>query len=197
MNRRRKMTNFRLNIASALLAGLLTSGLAAIAQEAGAPPEEPVTAALVQDQPGTDALEGFAIMLPDENFAALPMSSYGHHMGGWGERMELTDDQKDKLHDLKNQFLDTIGPKYLAVASAERKLKDVLFAKEVDSQRAKSLQTDINNLKTEISNIKLDHKLSVMNTLTAKQREDLRYGSCGGGKFGHGEHKMHHRSSMH
>jgi Spy/CpxP family protein refolding chaperone len=190
------MTNFRLNIAAALLAGLLTSGVAALAQEAGAPPAEAIAAALIQDQPSSDPLEGFAIMLPDESFAALPMSSYGHRMGGWADRMELTDDQKDKLHDLKNQFLDTIGPKYLAIASTERKLKDVLFAKEVDSQRAKSLQTDINNLKTEIGNIKLDHKLSVMNVLTAKQREDLRYGSCGGDNWGHGEHKMHHKSSM-
>ena len=192
------MTNFRLNIAGALLAGLLTSGLGALAQEAGAPPpEEPITAALVPDTQGADSLEGFAIMLPDESFAALPMSSYGHHMGGWGERMELTDEQKEKLHDLKNQYLDTIGPKYLAVASAHRKLKDVLLAQDVDSSKAKSLQTEINNLKTEIANIKLDHKLSVVNTLTAQQREDLRYGSCGGGKCGHGEHKMHHKSSMH
>ncbi len=191
------MTNFRLNFASVFIAALLTGGSPALAQEAGPPPEEPVTAALVQDRPGADALEGFAIMLPDDSFAALPMSSYGHHMGGMGERLDLTNEQKEKLHDLRNQYLDTIGPKYLAVASAERKLKDVLLAKEVDSQQAKSLQTDINNLKTDIANIKLDHKLSVVNTFTAKQREDLRYGSCGGGAWGHGEHKMHHKTSMH
>jgi Spy/CpxP family protein refolding chaperone len=191
------MTNFRFNIAGALLTGLLLGGVPALAQEMGPPPEQPVTAALVQDQAGADAFEGFAIMLPDESFAALPMSSYGHHMGGWGEHMELTDEQMDKLHDLKNQYLDAIGPKYLAVASAERKLKDVLLAKEVDSQQAKTLQTEINNLKTEINNIKLDHKLSAMNTLTAKQRLELRHGSCGGGKWGHGEHTMHHKPSMH
>lgn len=191
------MTNLRLNFASMLVALLVTGALPALAQEAGPPPEEPVTAALIPDRPEADTLEGFAVMLPDDSFAALPMSSYGHHMGGFGERLELTDEQKDKLHDLKNQYLDTIGPKYLAVASAQRKLKDVLLAKEVDSQRAKSLQADINSLKTEISNIKLDHKLSVMNTLTAKQREDLRYGACGGERWGHGEHKAHHKPSMH
>ena len=120
-----------------------------------------------------------------------------HHKNGFHEFIEsLTDDQLGQLHALKNNFLDAIGPKIVAVKSKERHLHDVMLASTVDGAQAKAIQGDINSLKDEIANLKIDHELAVSKVITPEQRKILRdeiyrhhFGHHGEGHHGGEHHK--------
>ncbi|MDZ4834621.1 MAG: hypothetical protein SGJ27_12655 [Candidatus Melainabacteria bacterium] len=77
-----------------------------------------------------------------------------HHGGGcplWmldGENA-VTDDQYEKLYDLKNRTLDQIGPKMLELHTASRHLRDALTQETIDEKSAKKLQSQITGLKAE------------------------------------------------
>jgi Spy/CpxP family protein refolding chaperone len=86
----------------------------------------------------------------------------------------LTVDQLEKLHALHNQFLDDAGPKFAELGSKERKLKDVLLANSVDAGQARALQTDINRIKNDLANLKLDKHIAMSNLLTAEQKSGIR-----------------------
>lgn len=106
--------------------------------------------------------------------------------------LDLSDGQFEKLFALKNSFLDKAGPKMLALSTAKRHLCNAMLAPTVDAKQVKELQTSINGLKADLSNLKLDHKLAAMDVLTAEQRKQIRDrmikgsacgpAACGGGR---------------
>lgn len=113
-----------------------------------------------------------------------------HHGGGDCPLMMLTgdnavtDDQFEKLYDLKNRTLDQIGPKMLDMHSAQRHLRDALTQENIDEKAAKKLQSQITGLKADLEGIKLDAKMSMMQILTGAQRKELRLAMMKGGMRG-------------
>lgn len=104
----------------------------------------------------------------------------------------VTDDQYEKLYQLKNRVMDQIGPKMLQLSVARRNLRDVLTAETIDDKAAKKLQTEIAGLKGDLESIKLDGKMSMMQILTAAQRKELRTAMIKGpgGRSGPSRHHM-------
>jgi len=101
----------------------------------------------------------------------------GPHHGGPGHHSvlgSLSYDQLEKLHNLHNQFLDEAGPKFVELGSKTRKLKDVMLANTVDAGAARALQSDINRIKDELANLKLDNHIAMSNVLTAEQKTEIR-----------------------
>jgi len=102
------------------------------------------------------------------------------HEGG-PERSEFhamlssfSDDQLEKLHGLKSSFMDSVGPKMTALKSKERKLKDLLIQNNIDAAQVRSLQGEINGLKSDIGTLKADNLIAMANVLTVDQRKQLR-----------------------
>lgn len=130
-----------------------------------------------------------------------------HKMGGGcmsslmkGEHA-LTDDQFEKLYALKNDMMDKMGPRMVEMFSLERQLKDVLTSANIDAKKAAALKDKITAAKADMANIGLEHRIAVMETLTAEQRKDLRSAMIKGSMrgFGGGHHfkgkammRMHH-----
>lgn len=125
-----------------------------------------------------------------------------HHRGGGCPLFMLsgdnavTDDQFEKLYDLRNRTLDQVGPKILDLHTAQRHLRDALTQETIDEKSAKKLQSQITGLKADLEGIKLDAKMSMMQILTGAQRKELRtamikgpMGRCGPGSPG-GHHMM-------
>lgn len=168
--------------------------------------------------PGMDGPEmAFSMPFPPPDAFAMrrggPPGGPGHGGPGRGGGCPLsmldgenavTDDQYEKLYDLKNRTMDQVGPKMLELCTASRHLKDVLTQETIDEKSAKKLQGQITALKADLEGIKLNSKMEMMQVLTGAQRKELRKamikgpggrGSLGGGprgmmmkRFGKGEH---------
>jgi Spy/CpxP family protein refolding chaperone len=183
----------------ALLSGIFLSTIPAFAQEepsAGFEPPPPELAFSVA-LPITDLPESAALLGGDEMPVALPMGRAGGLECRGAKPIELSDEQFEKIHALKNQFLDAVGPKMVEIASKERKLRDALLNQNVDSAQAKSLQSDINALKAEVSNLKLDNKISCLNVLTPEQRKGIREKAFRWHGRGHGHGHEHFHEGPH
>lgn len=111
----------------------------------------------------------------------------GHHRG-FKSGLDLTDAQKEKLYTMKNSLKDNLGPKKLELAKSQRELKDLLTKPSIDRSAIMSAQGKINDLKASISNLMIAFKADFAETLTAEQRQKLRFAPSFGGhrQFRHG-----------
>lgn len=125
---------------------------------------------------------------------SCPIGSSGSRFAALQGELALTDEQSEKMYTLKNQFLDKIGPKFVAIRSQERHLRDLLSSAKPDRAQITELQNKINADNAFIASAKTENKLAAMEVLTEAQREALRKemikGSCGG----RGKMRMHKRS---
>jgi len=163
------------NLLPALISGIFLSTLPALAQEEPMPGFEPIPPemAIPVGLPVADLPEGPVMLEGDELPVALPIGPAGG-LECHAKPIDLSDEQIEKIHSLKNQYLDAVGPKMVEIASKKRKLRDVLLSTDVDSAKAKSLQEEINSLKAEVSNLKLENKIACLNVLTPEQRKSIR-----------------------
>lgn len=169
------MSISKTNLLPALFSSLILSSVPVFADEQpladpeGNPPELAITVGL----PIVDLPESAALLEGEGMPTALPIGPAGG-MQCQERRVDLSDEQIEKIHSLKNQYLDAVGPKMLEIASKQRKLRDVLLAPSVDAAQAKTLQEAINSLKGEISNLKLENKIDCLSILTPEQRKNIR-----------------------
>lgn len=97
----------------------------------------------------------------------------------------LTDDQLEKLHALKNDFLDQAGPKMVEMFRLHRQMQDGLTSANIDSKSVNDAKAKMVQTKADLENLKLDSKIKAMNVLTAEQRKELRTNMLKGGpRFG-------------
>ncbi len=113
--------------------------------------------------------------------------------GGCFAGLDLTDEQLEKMHDLKNQFLDKVGPKMVELGSLKRHLMDVMAGTSSDAKKAHDLQNKINAAKADLANMKLDNDLAKLDVLTETQRKELHTRMLKGGmRGGMGKRMMKH-----
>ena len=97
----------------------------------------------------------------------------------------LTDDQLEKMHALKNDFLDQAGPKMVEMFRLHRQMQDGLMAANIDSKSVNDAKTKMVQIKADLENLKLDNKIKAMSVLTPEQRKELRSNMLKGGqRFG-------------
>lgn len=120
--------------------------------------------------------------------------------------LALTDDQYEKMYDLRNDFMDKFGPKMVEVASLERHMRDTLTSSSIDTKKAGEIKAKLAQAKSDIAEMKSDLQIQMAQVLTSDQRKTLRLamekhcmGGCGRARFmqhhmgpgGHGWHKGH------
>ena len=86
----------------------------------------------------------------------------------------MTDEQRERMYQLKNKMLDEMGPKMAQYSSAKRHLRDVLTQESIDSKEADRLQKQIIALKTDMETMKLSSKAEMAQVLTGSQRKAIR-----------------------
>lgn len=85
----------------------------------------------------------------------------------------LTDDQYQKLYDIKTQFITTIVPKGLSMYSQIQKMKDLLTAGDTDMKAIRDLQRQIASGTSDLSMCVMDSLITVDQVLTPAQRVEL------------------------
>lgn len=160
-------------LALSLITGLTFSILPATAQIGDLPP--------IADGDGSPVA-----MVPLDSPEAMPLG------GGPGGKspMNFSNDQLEKIYKLKNNLLDELGPKMTELKKEQRHLKDLLTQESLDRKAIQSAQDKINTIKADISNQSLAFKMDFNETLTAEQRQNIRYKRM---KPGHQRGKRHHQ----
>ena len=130
---------------------------------------------------------GPRMMMMRRGYGGMRGGHWGRGGCPWLGALDLSDDQYEKIYALKNSFLDKVGPKMLEIRTQERHLKDAMTQSSVDAKAARRMQDTINNLRADVSNIKLDNKLAVLDVFTAEQRKKIRDWMIKGGRG------MHHK----
>ncbi|MBY0549029.1 MAG: Spy/CpxP family protein refolding chaperone [Candidatus Obscuribacterales bacterium] len=155
-----------------------------------------------------DANEMFSGQVPGEELASLPIVPPADEeiiavgAASPAQGMNLTDEQLEKIHVIKNSFKDSASKKVADLKTLQRQLRSTLLEEKVDRAKATDLQAKINGLKNDLSSARLAMKLDTYDVLTGEQKLQMRhralqkeaFGRCGGeGRKGHGANRMQHR----
>jgi Spy/CpxP family protein refolding chaperone len=157
------------------------------AQPANFPAPPPEVGEPMEEVPGGSGPIGLADgEQPFEpiNFAMAPPGGGCPVFGSLKGDAALTDEQWEKMHSLKNEFLDKLGPKMVESMSLERHLKDVLTSGDIDLKKANELKGKLASVKTELANLKIDNQIKAMAILTPEQRKAIRLSDSKGRGFG-------------
>jgi Spy/CpxP family protein refolding chaperone len=114
------------------------------------------------------------------------------------EELQLTDQQMDKMADLRFEHQKAMISKRAALKEARLELRQVLRKAEVDRKAAMARQEKISALKAEIARMKLEHRLQMRDVLTKDQLEKwLKMQRMRGMHKGmRGEGRRHHPGMM-
>lgn len=96
----------------------------------------------------------------------------------------FSDEQLEKMYQIKSDFQDKSGPKFVEMMSLERNLRDLLTQPEFDKSKAQSLQNKINSAKADLANLRLDERMSLLAVLTPEQRKEVRHNYIKRADFG-------------
>ena len=83
----------------------------------------------------------------------------------------LSDDQYQKLYDIKGQFIANVVPKGLNMYMLIQKMKDLLTASDTDTNAVKVLEKQISSAASDLSMTVMDSLVSVNQVLTPEQRK--------------------------
>lgn len=211
-----------LSIAVAFVAPLALGSLPAQAQDGSPSMEMPPPMAMPapvgpgEEGPAPGPIN-FAMALPAGSMEAMPDAG----MMDMGARflkgdVAVTDDQYEKLYQLRGDFMDKFAPKMLEVMTLKRHLKDVLTSADIDSSKANDLKKQMASAVQDLANMKIDNEIATMKVYTPEQRKHLRlammkcpgmsgwgHGMSGGGMGcpaggmrGHGRSMGGHHKSM-
>lgn len=97
---------------------------------------------------------------------------HGHH--GKFEALNLTDDQYERMYQIKKQTMSRMGAKFSEMMAMHLELQDAMLQPELDKAKLTGIQARINALHADISSIRFDSELSTMAVLTPEQRKDMR-----------------------
>jgi Spy/CpxP family protein refolding chaperone len=108
----------------------------------------------------------------------------------------LTDDQYQKLYDIKGQFIANIVPKGLNMYLLIRKMKDLLTAADTDTKAVKNVEKQIAAAASDLSMTVMDSIVSVNQVLTPEQRKELHTRMIRSA-LGAGAQRQHHDEAPH
>ena len=85
------------------------------------------------------------------------------------EDLKLTDQQMDKMADLRFEHQKAMISKRAALKEANLELREIMRKAEVDKKAALAMQDKISSLKAEIARTNLEHRLQMRDVLTKDQ----------------------------
>lgn len=149
-----------------LLAGLASAllGHAALAQEAGQPEFLSQTPDIADSE----------LALADRPPPGLPMLPMPPGMGFF-DNLGLSDEQLEKLANLRNQFELNTAQKKAEMKFKLRQMMDLLSQQNVDKAKVMALQNDINTVQADLSNSRASFMADSSSVFTADQRKQMRH----------------------
>ena len=134
-------------------------------------------------------------------FLAAPVFAHryggGKNYGGpgsgscWYEGGDLTDNQKAELEKLHQQYVDDTAKMREEIWNKSAELDTLLNSSNPDPKKAKDLQREISDLKTKMSDKRLDFELKARK-IAPNARSGRGYGKGYGRGYGHGHGGGYH-----
>ena len=120
----------------------------------------------------------------------------GHEHGkpDFIQKLNITDDQLEKLAALRNQYEDKTSAKRAELHNLHRQIGEAMGQATVDKARVTSLHNRAQAIKNDLSNARLAYMLDRTDVFTADQRAQMHHWRLVR-EFGHGHH--HHHGWMH
>lgn len=118
-----------------------------------------------------------------------PRMHHSRH-GGFSKRLNLSDDQLEKIASLKNDFRTSTATQKAQLKSLNFELKSLLLQPTVDKSKAMALEGNINSLKSDLANKRLSFKIDMLAVLTEDQKKELKHMMLAKQAFGG---RIHHR----
>jgi Spy/CpxP family protein refolding chaperone len=97
--------------------------------------------------------------------------------GGWMagmERLDLKDEQRDKLRQIRRAGLETMSQKRVAVAQARMDLHDLMREKDASAASLRQAHDKLARARMDLESATFDLRLQMRDVLTPAQREELR-----------------------
>lgn len=88
-----------------------------------------------------------------------------------GAKFSLTEDQKDKLSSIRDQYKLSTAQKKAELEVAMHQQRELMGKTTIDKSAVLALQSKINGLKAELSNARIDMALTASAVFTPEQRE--------------------------
>lgn len=104
------------------------------------------------------------------------------------KKFELSTEQLEKLHALKNQYSTANSAKKAELKTLKGQLRDVLTAVSVDKSQALSLQGKINAIKADLANSRVSFMADASTVFTTEQRQQMHRRALMRGMGGHRHH---------
>jgi Spy/CpxP family protein refolding chaperone len=89
--------------------------------------------------------------------------------------LNLTDEQMERIHAIRESHLDKIMPKMSELMKLKHKQMDLIASPSYDKQIVRDLQTKINSLSGELADERLTVMLESDSVLTVEQKKELRH----------------------
>jgi len=90
------------------------------------------------------------------------------------EQLDLKDDQRDKLRQIRRGSLETMAQKRVAIAQARMDLHDLLMDKDASSTNLRQAHDKLAKAQMDLKAAAFDLRLQAREVLTPAQREELR-----------------------
>jgi Spy/CpxP family protein refolding chaperone len=156
-----------------------------------------ITTALVLAASLTAALPSFAAGLSGDaqftaNVPANGQSCSTHSCGKMehgGKRMNLSDDQLEKLRALKDQYSVATSTKKAELKSLRSQEFEALSKPTVERDSLMAIQSKINSLQSELGNARVSMMADASGIFTPEQRQEMRHRFLTHGGFHGGGHR--------
>ena len=123
------------------------------------------------------------------------------------ERLDLSEKQVEKMEKSRDEYFDKQDELRDDLEDKREELREMYFDSEVNKSEFMSLQQEVNQLRSELANLRVEHRLEMRNVLTTEQLEECedlaRFGRRSGkrgfgrsGSRGTRGHSGHHRGGF-
>lgn len=138
---------------------------------------------LLSQAPEAIYSELYLANLPETTFAVPagppawgPGGSPGGPADKFGfESLGLSDEQLEKFIVLKGQYEVSTAGKKAELKQKMRQMMNLLTDKDTDKQKALSLQTEINTLRSDLANSRVNFMLDASALMTPEQKKQIRH----------------------
>ncbi|MBM7557562.1 Spy/CpxP family protein refolding chaperone [Halanaerobacter jeridensis] len=124
----------------------------------------------------------------------------------WQERLNLSEEQVEKMEELRDEYFDQQYDLRDDREDKREELREMYFDSTANKDEIMNLQQEVNQLRTQLADLRMEHRLEMRNILTTEQLEECEdLGSFGRrgrrgvgrtGKRGPRANRGHHRGGF-
>ncbi|MGM0501077.1 MAG: Spy/CpxP family protein refolding chaperone [Bacillota bacterium] len=90
----------------------------------------------------------------------------------WQEKLNLSEQQSEKIEELRANYFAKRDEMRDELVDKRAELREMYFNSEVSKEELTTFNTEINELRIQLNDVRAEHRLSVRNTLDQEQLEE-------------------------